>query len=693
MRLPYIITYIVFLLVHAHTYADRKYADSLLQTMPYVNDTLKVLKYYEIINHWDYHDFEKKIEFAKNALNLSTKNRYLYGEGLMYRILGNIYFIQKDYIQSVEYLYKALDIFNKIKKEEEGILVLSDISRTYTHFKKNENARLYQNRAIKKLEKSKSLNIKLETINHLIASMLDTHDYDTIAEFIEKYYRHFELGNPKHISLKLSFHNRLTKYYLDVNKPEMAKVEAFKVWKYYQNIGKISDVGNYIWCLNNIGNIYTHFKSLDSAIYYYNLSLKYAKPANQDIWKAINYRDISQVYFLKNDLDKSIFWANKYLNISKNRFYADDIKQAHLHLADYYVAKKDYFNAFNHILDYSKLADSLLKNENSLILKTLIFQKDLLEAEKMNQQLSLENTEKDKIIKDKRILQTGLTVVTLLIFIFSIFLIYLFVQYRINNRLLQHKTQEIIHNNEQLENQNALLEKLNEEKNGLLGIVSHDLKAPLNRIEGLLNFISTEADNMTSNQNLYLQLAQKELTNCKDLIKRILDSELQNKHSSHLNIENIEINHFLNNIIQQYQIIGANKNISIHSHLPEQHVNVRTDKGHLSRILDNLVSNAIKFSNQGSEVEVAVEDTDKHVAIKIRDNGPGFTEEDKKKMFKKYQKLSAVPTAGENSTGLGLHIVKRLADELGVGVDLQSQENKGSTFTITLKKEAPQNAG
>jgi signal transduction histidine kinase len=96
------------------------------------------------------------------------------------------------------------------------------------------------------------------------------------------------------------------------------------------------------------------------------------------------------------------------------------------------------------------------------------------------------------------------------------------------------------------------------------------------------------------------------------------------------------------------------------------------------------MTNAIKFSPTHKNITLRLEGQARQVSISIQDEGQGFTAEDKAKVFQKFQKLTARPTAGESSTGLGLSIVKILTEKLGGHISLESEWQKGSTFTLTF---------
>jgi len=111
------------------------------------------------------------------------------------------------------------------------------------------------------------------------------------------------------------------------------------------------------------------------------------------------------------------------------------------------------------------------------------------------------------------------------------------------------------------------------------------------------------------------------------------------------------------------------------------------DKNYFFQIVENLVSNAIKFSPQGKEVFVKTYSENGKACLEVMDEGPGFNEDDKKKLFEKFQKLSAKPTGGESTTGLGLSIIKKFVEAMNGNIKLQSDVDKGACFIIEFERK------
>jgi signal transduction histidine kinase len=136
--------------------------------------------------------------------------------------------------------------------------------------------------------------------------------------------------------------------------------------------------------------------------------------------------------------------------------------------------------------------------------------------------------------------------------------------------------------------------------------------------------------------------------------------------------------------VRQYQEAARLKKIKIQTDFPVEAVLVLADIFALDQVLDNLISNALKFSSPDKQIFVSVRSAANRAECVIRDEGPGFTAEDKEKMFRRYVRLSARPTGGEPSTGLGLSIVRKLVQAMDGELFCESVPGNGAAFTVRL---------
>ena len=142
----------------------------------------------------------------------------------------------------------------------------------------------------------------------------------------------------------------------------------------------------------------------------------------------------------------------------------------------------------------------------------------------------------------------------------------------------------------------------------------------------------------------------------------------------------------INSTIDKHLVLAVQKSISIQRIIDKNLPDVQYDKDILDKIVSNLISNAIKYSPQNTQIRIFTELFADRLDLIIRDEGLGMTEEDMTHLFEEFQKLSARPTAGEASSGLGLAVARKLANQIGGEIFAESAgKNQGSTFRIGLK--------
>ncbi|MDN5205640.1 HAMP domain-containing sensor histidine kinase [Fulvivirgaceae bacterium BMA10] len=233
--------------------------------------------------------------------------------------------------------------------------------------------------------------------------------------------------------------------------------------------------------------------------------------------------------------------------------------------------------------------------------------------------------------------------------------------------------------------QNRRLQRLNEEKNQLIGIAAHDLKSPLKRIEGLISIIKLSSENLTPDQHDLLEKVSQVSNQQNEMIMKVLDLEaVENRmNNSDLVAENlVEI---LNETLETFHPLALEKDIKIHTNIPKTVCYVKGQRNYLMQVLENLLSNAFKFSPPDTNIYISIDKTSLKTRISVRDEGPGLSQEDMKKLFGKFQKLSAKPTAGESSSGLGLAIAKKYVEAMFGNIWCESDNETGATFIVELQ--------
>jgi signal transduction histidine kinase len=248
------------------------------------------------------------------------------------------------------------------------------------------------------------------------------------------------------------------------------------------------------------------------------------------------------------------------------------------------------------------------------------------------------------------------------------------------------RTQKLKETNEDLQKAYMQVLELNNEKNEFLGIAAHDLKNPLVAIKGFGSIIMDDENLNREEIEDFAGTIVESSERMFDIITSLLDINRIEEGRVEVQYANVAANEIMDTIIKQNIESAKKKDISIGFNKRSLDVEFDTDRLLIMQVLDNLISNAVKFSPMGKSIEVSIVDKPESIGFSVKDNGPGLSEQDKLKMFKKFAKLSATPTAGEHSTGLGLSIAKKIIDMLGGEIIVNSEVGHGAEFIIFLPK-------
>lgn len=232
---------------------------------------------------------------------------------------------------------------------------------------------------------------------------------------------------------------------------------------------------------------------------------------------------------------------------------------------------------------------------------------------------------------------------------------------------------------------NEQLIKLNQEKNEFLGIASHDLKNPLSAIQGLSDMIRSEYGTLPEIE--VVDIANnifKASRQMFELITTFLDVNAIESGHLNLSLSTIDLLPILQTLVKDYSERARMKQITLHFQPTATTFLVWADQNICHQILDNLISNALKYSPLGQNIVIRLSQTEQSVRCEVQDEGPGLNAEDKQKLFKKFTRLSAQPTGKEHSTGLGLFIVNKLVTAINGKVWCESEFGRGATFVVEL---------
>lgn len=227
--------------------------------------------------------------------------------------------------------------------------------------------------------------------------------------------------------------------------------------------------------------------------------------------------------------------------------------------------------------------------------------------------------------------------------------------------------------------------ELNQLKNKFLGIAAHDLRSPLGVVMGYLKlFDQGYLGEITAEQKPIIDKLLKNCDSMLNLINDLLDVTAIESGKLDLQLKVVDVVEFLDGCLSMIAPLALGKSIELSLHMKTSLPKVIFDPNRIQQVVDNLVTNAIKFSKPETAIEIEANSTEEEIQIAVRDEGQGIPEKELPNIFNPFGKISVKPTAGEKSTGLGLAIVKRMVEAHGGRIWVESEVGKGSTFTFTI---------
>ncbi|HEV2391554.1 MAG TPA: hybrid sensor histidine kinase/response regulator [Verrucomicrobiae bacterium] len=236
------------------------------------------------------------------------------------------------------------------------------------------------------------------------------------------------------------------------------------------------------------------------------------------------------------------------------------------------------------------------------------------------------------------------------------------------------------------------LMQLAEDRDELLGILTHDLKNHLGGMDMSAQLLRDRTEAMADPK---LRLMAENISHSSSQMLAFVKEFLANASADHglsIKTESLNLSDAAARAVQQHQESAKRKQLAVEAVIPASNgALVQADSAALNQVLDNLLSNAIKFSPPGKQIRLTVcPPGARYVDCQVQDEGPGFSEKDKTRMFRRYGRLSARPTGGEPSTGLGLSIVKKLVLAMHGELACESTLGHGATFVFRLPRATVQ---
>ena len=646
---------------------DYSESDSIINAINHQSDSTFKARFYNLLGQLNFEkgEYAIAIEYfltARDYVDTADSRKEL--EALILINIGNIYYRNEDF-EGAKYQYEqGRSLALESKQEGLAATASNNIGLLFLKKKKFDNAHFYFKEALNLRKKLSDDYLVAHSLQYM--GMLKYHgkEKDSAAYY---YTRAIEVANSlkddqKEKKLIVSLSNNLAFCYLELDKITEALELANQVKKLSN---EIDDLYFYCTALNQTANVYLKCGDFKNAEEVSSYIIEIAGIENyfESLQKA--YDLLSKVKERQGDFKRAIHLSRKSQEI-----------------------KTKIRNNF---------ADKKLANQR--------FGQQLLGNKKLLSVAQRESAVKTRELETQQRVSELLVLLVIIVLIAVVSLVY-------SNREKQKSNKQLIATNNLIEKQNGAirkqqlelesakkqlelklneLEELTKDNNLLLGIVAHDLRTPLNSIIGLGELLDLELKNLAiKNENEcaeYIDLMNESAQKMLSMITQILSKQSFEQMKIDIKKSKVDISKMMRRLIKDHKNWALKKDISMELNGDFSQIELYSDTMLIQQVLANLLSNSIKYSSPKTKIIITITERSDKVLFSVKDEGQGFSDEDKKALFHPYEKLSATPTAGETSFGLGLSSAKKVTEALNGKLWLESEINVGSTFFFELEKE------
>jgi len=584
--------------------------------------------------------------------------------------------IYTDFKKAKLYLEKADDFAHKSKNKD----LIADVAHNYggTYYNLGSYD-IAMKKFMEALAIYESTNNKLGISKCLMGQGLVQQGIDRNEEAIKLFKRAIILNR------KIGEKRLLSKNLLNIGISEIElgnKESAYKnfMLSYKMAISnKDSEMRHF--SLNKLGSIHYLRNNIDSSIYYYNkLISDVNKPNNWEL--SFAYTGLSEAFLKKRNYESAEKYGLLGFKMAKNAEAKWDIAKASGVLSEIFNEEEKFEEAYKY-LKISKAYNDSLFGETKLQQINLL---QLKATESENEKLSALN----EISEQK--LKYGIIAVISMVLLLLFLLIILFQYYR-NSKIKQRLYEELEQKNIDIKNrkdliaiQNQTLSDLNQTKNRLFSILSHDLKSPIASIQQVLELLKfgniTDEEMKIISEHLIIQVESTSR-----LLNNLLHWSMTQLDGAKVNRENIFLDEILKDSIGAMILIIDSKEIEINHFSPKNEQEIRADKGHVRVILNNLLSNAIKFTPKKGTIEIKYSDNSLFYNLHMINSGSEISYDKIDEILNFEKRMSSEKGTGmEEGTGLGLLLVKQFLSDNKGKLQILNPINGGTEFIVSFQK-------
>lgn len=555
---------------------------------------------------------------------------------------------EKELSKSINFAKTAIAEANALKDSALFAEALTTLGIAHDYAGHYDSSMQYLLQALNIYDLIQNDNGKAHVLNNIGSVYFYQKNFDKAAEYWEKSLStKAKKGNPKEYAGTL---NNLAVAYVRMQKYNEAEA-------YYKQVISINteenNKKNLAAAYNNMG-ILLHKKNGNGkeSEGYYLKALNIYDSLNLPLGKSEILLNLGAVYFEQNLFDKAIANFSESLTISTQIGAAAHKKQAYANLSETYETKGDYVNALRYYKLYYELKDSVMNEESQ---KQIAELEQKYESEKKERLIELQQLE---LIKSENRLYQFIAIVGIVLMLVLLWAGYFYQKRKAKDALEKAKSK-------------------------FFSNIVHEFRTPVTLITGPIEQ-AIEQTNQNTVKDM-LQMAQRNSLQLLKLVNQLLDVSKIESGKMQLNKSYGDIAEFVNEIIKYFQPLANQKNIQLSLNNQLQVAQYFFDKDAFEKVLFNLLSNAIKFTQEQGKIEVTLKQPENNVLqIIIADTGIGIAAKDLKHIFERFYKSEENNKQG---TGIGLSLAKDLITLHGGTIHVESEKNKGTTFTIELPFE------
>ncbi|MES2691060.1 MAG: tetratricopeptide repeat-containing sensor histidine kinase [Bacteroidota bacterium] len=422
-----------------------------------------------------------------------------------------------------------------------------------------------------------------------------------------------------------------------------------------------------VYC--NIGILYGDLKKYDQAEKYLQQALTLTRSFKQINYEVNVLNSLAEIRLSTQNYREAIEYASQSLELAKSKGLLQAQSQSLKYLHISYAKLGKYEMAYSIFTEAAALNDSLYSIEKEEVVKEI---KEKYESDKKDEEITSANTRIEE--EKQRSYYLWATILT-----FGGFIVFIWFLYVRTGKL----NTKIAAQAKAIETQNADLEQVNQVKNKLFAVVSHDLRAPVSSLHSLLMLINNPNLSSEKKEMMHHQL-QAELEQTTILMETLLHWAKTQMKGWEVKKEKVEFNGLITGVFRQFEKTAKEKKIELSTSTIGEDVFLNADPHLLHIILYNLVSNGIKFTHKHGSVWIEYHQYDSKVLICVCDEGTGITEEEITLLLNESSYKTTRGTASEKGFGMGLKICMELARQMNGTITVQSNPEDGSRFCLEM---------